>query len=135
MSASQAEEAGPTPVSCFIFLLIYLWSVIGWQVALSATFVHVWKFISAICTSHLTASLDQVRVTAAQTSFNELRDDFVYLGVIESDITNSQGDNGARNTPDGIPKENFQANHPIVGPEVYQYGNDIVVGIGGKYSI
>jgi hypothetical protein len=34
---------------------------------------------------------------------------------------------------DGIPKENFQANHPIVGSEVYQYGENIVVGIGGKY--
>ena len=44
-----------------------------------------------------------------QTSYNELKDDFVYLGVIESDITN------------------------IVGAKVYQYGNDIVVEIEGKY--
>ena len=49
--------------------------------------------------------------STSQTSFNELKDDFVYLGVIE----------------------NFQANHPIVGSEVYQYGENIVVGIGGKY--
>lgn len=34
---------------------------------------------------------------------------------------------------DGIPKENFQANHPIVGSEIYQYDNDIVVRIDGKY--
>ncbi|WP_286156612.1 hypothetical protein [Parabacteroides goldsteinii] len=68
-----------------------------------------------------------------QISFDELRDDFVYLGVIESDITNLQNNIGAGNTLDGVPKENFQANHPIVGSEVYQYGNDIVVRIEGKY--
>ena len=69
----------------------------------------------------------------SQTSFNELKDDFVYLGVIESDVTNIQGTNDAGNYLDGIPKENFQANHPIVGAEIYQYGENIVVGIGGKY--
>ena len=67
-----------------------------------------------------------------QTSCNELKDDFVYLGVIESDITNLQN-NSNGNASDGIPKENFQANHPIVGAKVYQYGNDIVVEIEGKY--
>ena len=30
-------------------------------------------------------------------------------------------------------QKNFQANHPIVGAKVYQYGNDIVVEIEGKY--
>lgn len=58
--------------------------------------------------------------STSQTSFNELKDDFVYLGVIESDVTNFQGTNDAGNYLDGIPKENFQANHPIVGSEVYQ---------------
>ena len=67
-----------------------------------------------------------------QTSYNELKDDFAYLGVIESDITNLQN-NSNGNTSDGIPKENFQANHPIVRAKVYQYGNDIVVEIEGKY--
>ncbi len=67
-----------------------------------------------------------------QTSYNELKDDFVYLGVIESDITNLQN-NSNGNASDGIPKENFQANHPIVGAKVYQYGNDIVVETEGKY--
>lgn len=67
-----------------------------------------------------------------QTSYNELKDDFVYLGVIESDITNLQN-NSSGNASDGIPKENFQANHPIVGAKVYQYGDDIVVEIEGKY--
>ena len=65
-----------------------------------------------------------------QISFDELDDNFVYLGEIESDITHLQDDIGAGNTSDGVPKENFQANHPIVGSEVYQYGNDIVVRIG-----
>ena len=58
--------------------------------------------------------------STSQTSFNELKGDFVYLGVIESDVTNFQGTNDAGNYLDGIPKENFQANHPIVGSEVYQ---------------
>ena len=71
--------------------------------------------------------------SASQTSFSELKDDFVYLGIIESDVTNFQGTNNAGNYLDGIPKENFQANHPIVGAEVYQYGDDIVVEIKGKY--
>ena len=71
--------------------------------------------------------------STSQTSFNELKDDFVYLGVIESDVTNFQGTNDAGNYLDGIPKENFQANHPIVGSEVYQYGDNIVVKIEGKY--
>ena len=71
--------------------------------------------------------------STSQTSFNELKDDFVYLGVIESDVTNIQGTNDAGNYLDEIPKENFQANHPIVGAEIYQYGENIVVGIGGKY--
>ena len=31
--------------------------------------------------------------STSQTSFNELKDDFVYLGVIESDVTNFQGTN------------------------------------------
>ncbi len=68
-----------------------------------------------------------------QISFDELKDNFVYLGDIESDVTNLQGNIGPGNTLDGVPKENFQANHPIVGSEIYQYDNDIVVRIDGKY--
>ena len=63
-----------------------------------------------------------------QKGYPEQKDDFVYLGKILSDVTNYQGD-GA----DGIPKENFQANDPIVGCEVYQYGENIVVKINGSY--
>ena len=43
--------------------------------------------------------------STSQTSFNELKDDFVYLGVIESDVTNFQGTNDAGNYLDGIPKD------------------------------
>lgn len=63
-----------------------------------------------------------------QKGYPEQKDDFVYLGKILSDVTNYQGD-GA----DGIPKENFQANHPVIGCEVYQYGENIVVKINGSY--
>ncbi len=71
--------------------------------------------------------------SASQTSFNQWKEDFVYLGIIETDVTNFQGTDNAGNYLDGIPKENFQANHPIVGAGVYQYGDDIVVEIEGKY--
>ena len=71
--------------------------------------------------------------SASQTSFSELKEDFVYLGIIENDVTNFQGTDDTGNYLDGIPKENFQANHPIVGAKVYQYGDDIVVEIEGKY--
>ncbi len=63
-----------------------------------------------------------------QQSYQEQKDDFVYLGKILSDVSNYQGGGY-----DGIPKENFQANHPIVGCEVYQYGENIVVKINGSY--
>ena len=70
--------------------------------------------------------------STSQTSFTELKDNFVYLGVIESDVTNFQGTNDAGNYLDGIPKENFQANHPIVGAEVYQYGDNSCRGYRGR---
>lgn len=63
----------------------------------------------------------------AQTSYEEEKEEFVYLGEIESDVTNDQS------PTDGLPKRNFQANHPIVGAKVWQYGEDIVVLINGKY--
>ena len=56
-----------------------------------------------------------------------------YLSVIESDVTNFQGDIDAANTLGDVPKENFQATLPIVDAKVYQYGDDIVVEIEGKY--
>ncbi len=63
-----------------------------------------------------------------QQGYPEFKDDFIYLGQILSDITNSQS-----GVTDGIPKENFQANHPIVGCEVYQYGENIVIKINNAY--
>ena len=71
--------------------------------------------------------------STSQTSFKELKSDFVYFGVIESDISNFQDTDDTGKYWDGIPKENFQANHPIVGAKVYQYGNNIVVEIDGEY--
>lgn len=63
-----------------------------------------------------------------QVSYKEKSDDFVYLGIIKNDLTNDQ------NIPaDGIPTENFQSNTPIIGAEVYQYGDDIVIEMNGEY--
>lgn len=62
-----------------------------------------------------------------QISYGEMKEEFIYLGKIESDVTNDQS------ITDGVPKENFQANHPIVGAEVYQYNENIVIQINGDY--
>ena len=67
------------------------------------------------------------RDASTQISYTELNEETADLGKIESEISNSCG------VSDGIPKEDFQANHSIVGSEVYQYGNDIVIKINGKY--
>lgn len=63
-----------------------------------------------------------------QISYSEMNNEFVYLGKIESDITQNKS-----MMTDGVPKENFQANYPIVGAEVYRYGDDIVVQYDGQY--
>lgn len=63
-----------------------------------------------------------------QISYSEMKNEFVYLGKIESDVTQNKS-----TVTDGVPKENFQANYPIVGAEVYQYGDDVVVQFDGKY--
>ena len=67
------------------------------------------------------------RDASTQISHTELNEETAYLGKIESEISNSYG------VSDGIPKENFQANHSVVDSEVYQYGDDIVIKINGKY--
>ncbi len=64
--------------------------------------------------------------SAKQISYTQLKEEFVYLGEIESEVSN----NGIT---DGIPKKNFQANHSIIGSMVYEYGGDIVIEINGKY--
>jgi len=62
-----------------------------------------------------------------QISYEEIKEEFIYLGKIESNVTNNQS------STDGIPKENFQANIHIVGAEVYQYGDDVVIHADNKY--
>lgn len=79
----------------------------------------------------------------------------VYLGKIESDVTRVPSEEGSNRNgagtgtadgtetdaadrtgtyvSDGVPKEDFQANHPIVGAEVYGYGDDLMIRIGGEY--
>ena len=59
--------------------------------------------------------------------YEELLAEFVFVGKIESDITSNQ------TSADGVPKVNLQANTPIVGSEVYQYGNNVVVKVNGIY--
>ena len=68
------------------------------------------------------------RQSLNEQEYSEYKDEFIYIGQILSDVTNCQG-GGA----DGVPKENLQANHPIIGCEVYQYGENIVVKINGSY--
>jgi len=63
-----------------------------------------------------------------QISYTEMKPDFVYLGIIEEDITSNQS-----TSSDGVPTENFQANSPVVGAAVYQYGDSVVVLINGEY--
>lgn len=63
-----------------------------------------------------------------QRSYSEQKAEFIYLGKILSDVTNEQSGG-----TDGVPKEEFQANHPVVGCAVYQYGENIVVQIDQAY--
>lgn len=60
--------------------------------------------------------------SADQQGYPEFKDEFVYLGKIESIVSS-----------EGAPSENFQANDPILGCKIYQYGEDIVVLINGSY--
>lgn len=62
--------------------------------------------------------------TDSQLDFTDKESQFTYLGEIESKVSSSQE-----------PKENFQANDDIVGAKVYQYENNIVVLIEGKYFL
>lgn len=59
-----------------------------------------------------------------QPDLADKESEFIYLGKIESKVNESQE-----------PKVNFQANDDIVGANVYQYGNDIVALIDGKYCL
>lgn len=59
-----------------------------------------------------------------EVSEEYLDENDAYLGTIESSVPASQ-----------VPKENFQANDPIVGSEVYRSGSDIIVIHDGHYNL
>ena len=60
------------------------------------------------------------RLSGDQQSYTEMKEEFDYIGKIES-VSN------------GVPEQNFQANDSIVGDEVYQYDESIVVHTNDKY--
>lgn len=60
--------------------------------------------------------------SSVQKGYTEWQEEFSYLGKIQSVVSSNRE-----------PEENFQANDPIAGCEVYQYGGDIVVRINGSY--
>lgn len=62
------------------------------------------------------------QIVAPQPNIADEKSAFNLLGKIESKVSSLQE-----------PKENFQANDDIVGAAVYQYGDNIVVEIEGKY--
>ena len=62
------------------------------------------------------------QIVDPQPNFADEKSAFNLLGKIESKVSSLQE-----------PKENFQANDDIVGAAVYQYGDNIVVEIEGKY--
>lgn len=62
------------------------------------------------------------QIAAEQPDLTDQENEFVYLGEIQSIVSESQ-----------YPTENFQANDDIAGAAVYQYGEDIVVLLDGQY--
>lgn len=75
----------------------------------------------------LAASLGEDGMETVESLWESLQNDCIYLGKIQSDITHDQ------QSTDGVPRENFQANLPIVGAEVWQYGDYLVVISDGEY--
>ena len=67
-----------------------------------------------------------------QASYDEIDDNAKYLGEIKSDISR---EDGYEQGTGGVPAANFQANIPIVGAKIYQYGENIAVLFGGKYWV
>lgn len=59
-----------------------------------------------------------------QQSYAEQKDEFLYLGTVQSTTATCEA---------SAPNRNFQANSLIVGCEIYQYGENIVVRINGSY--
>ena len=64
------------------------------------------------------------RQSTEQTFFEERKVEFDYIGEI-----------GNQTDPLQIPNEELQSNHDIIGAEVYQYEEDIVVLINEKYWV
>lgn len=60
--------------------------------------------------------------SADQRGYTEWNEEFIYLGEIESMVSS-----------ESEPGENFQANDPIIGCKVYQYGENLVVQINDAY--
>lgn len=72
-----------------------------------------------------------------------LGEGIVYLGKIQSNVSVGQNSYATSEdgiltgvwVEDGVPREDFQANTPIVGAEVYQWGEDVVVRVDGEYRL
>lgn len=64
------------------------------------------------------------RLLPDQEIYQEQEEEFIYLGEIESAVSS-----------DSIPKQNLQANDPLIGCEVYQYGKNIVVKMDDIYLL
>lgn len=90
------------------------------------------------------------RSAGLEGSYTAKEEELVYLGKIASNVTDGgssagteMGAAGEERDADGtgiwveneVPEEDFQANHPIVGAEVYQYGEDIIVRVDGEYRL
>lgn len=58
-------------------------------------------------------------------SSEDIKKDLVYLGKVESYVRNGVND--------PVPNENFQANTYIIGADINQYGNDIMIEVNDEY--
>ena len=68
----------------------------------------------------------------SQTSFSELKDDFVYLGIIESDVTNFQGTNDAEDYLVGIPKKTSRQITLLLARKFISMAKTLLLRLGGN---
>lgn len=59
-----------------------------------------------------------------KVSEEKLTEEYTYIGDIESTVPSSEA-----------PRENFQANDDIIGAELYQYQNSIIVVFNQNYEL
>ncbi|MDF2845650.1 MAG: putative entericidin like toxin protein [Herbinix sp.] len=59
-----------------------------------------------------------------EVTSKEMDDSYTFLGNIESSVSTFES-----------PKENFQANDDIIGAEVYQSGDNIIILYNGYYTL